>query len=88
MENAKILTVAQLEAIEKLAEMATELVMRIKNTLEAVVEVVLQLWRAFVENYHNKRVVHLAVYHKDPLVRKKNRNRIARWLRRYIRCKE
>ena len=88
MENTKLLTEAQIEAIEKLAELVRELAMRIKDILDAVVEVAQKLLRAFVENYHNKRVVYLAVKHPAPLVRKKNMNRIMRWLRRYIRCKE
>jgi hypothetical protein len=87
MENTKILTEAQIEAIEKIAELVRKAVEWIVGMLKAVAEVVCRLWRAFIENYHNKRVIHLAIHHKDPMVRKKNRNRIVKWLRRYIKCR-
>ena len=88
MENAKILTEAQIEAIEKVAELVKQAVAWIVNTIKALAEVIADLWRTVIENYHNKRVVHLAIHHKDLRVRKKNRNRIVKWLRRYMRCKE
>lgn len=88
MESTKILTEAQIEAIEKVAELARKAIEWIVDTIKAVADVVCRLWRAFIENYHNKRVIHLALHHKDLRVRKKNRNRIVKWLRRYIRCKE
>lgn len=88
MENTKILTEAQIEAIEKVAELVREVVERIVDIVKALAEVIHRLWKAFIENYHNKRVIHLAIHHKDIRVRKKNRNRIVKWLRRYIKCRE
>lgn len=88
MENAKILTEAQIEAIEKVAELVRKAIEWIVDIVKAVAEVIRRLWKAFIENYTNKRVIHLALYHKDLRVRKKNRNRIVKWLRRYIKCRE
>ena len=88
MENAKILTEAQIEAIEKVAELVQQVVTVIVTVVKKIAEYIHTLWRAIIENYTNKRVIHLALHHKNLRVRKKNRNRIIKWLRRYIRCKE
>lgn len=88
MENTKILTEAQIEAIEKVAEFVMEVVKLIVDAIKAVAEVIADLWRTVIENYPNKRVMHLALHSKDFRVRKKNRNRILKWLQRYMRCRE
>ena len=88
MESTKILTEAQIKAIEDLAEVVAKAVDFIVELVKRVAKVISELWRAFIENYHNKRVVHLALYHKDLRVRKKNCGKIVKWLRRYIRCRE
>lgn len=88
MDNTRILTEAQIKAIEDLSEAVAKIIAWIVDAIKAIAEVVRKLWNEFIENFHNKRVVHLALYHKDLRVRKKNRNRIVKWLRRYIRCKE
>lgn len=88
MENAKILAEAQIEAIEKVAELVQKAIAWIVDIIKALADVLQELWRIVVKNYTNKRVVHLAMHHKDLRVRKKNRNRIMQWLRRYIRCRE
>ena len=88
MDQTKLLTEAQIEAINKVAELVVELCRRVVEIVKAAIEVIKKAFRAFLENYHNKRVVHLARHHKDPIVRKRNANRILKWLRRYVRCKE
>ena len=88
MENTKLLTEAQIEALEKVAELVRVLVEKITEWVKYVVENIQKFVRAIVENYHNKRVIYLATRHPAPLVRKKNMNRIMKWLRRYIRCRE
>jgi hypothetical protein len=88
MENAKILTEAQIEAIEKVAELVRILVDKITELVKIVAENIHKLFKAIIENYRNTRVIYLATKHGNPLVRKKNQKRIVRWLRRYIRCKE
>ena len=88
METTKILTEAQIEAIEKVAEAIAEVFARLWEIIKVVAETVRRLWKAFIENYTNKRVVHLALHHKDFRVRKKNQARIAKWIRRYIKCRE
>ena len=86
MENTKILTEAQIEAIEKAAELVRKVVEWIVDAVKVIADFIHKVWKAFIENYPNKRVIHLAIHHKDPRVRKKNIARIIRWLRRYIRC--
>ena len=88
MENAKLLTEAQIKAIEELAELVRKIVDKLVDVVKEVAKQVMILWRAVIENYQNKRVVHLALHSKDRRVRKKNTNRIMKWLRRYIRCNE
>lgn len=88
MENTKLLTEAQLEAIEKLSEVVKEIVDKLVEIIKKAAEQVMILWRAVIKNYHNKRVVHLALHSKDLRVRKKNTNRIMKWLRRWITCRE
>ena len=88
MENTKILTEAQIEALEKVADAIAKLFDRLWEIIKAAAKAITELWRAVIENYHNKRVVHLALHHKDLKVRKKNISRIMKWLRRYIRCRE
>ena len=88
MENAKLLTEAQIKAIEEVAELVRKAIEWIVDIVKAVADVIRRLWKAFIENYRNKRVVHLALHHKSLRVRKKNRNRIVKWLRRYVKCRE
>lgn len=88
MENAKLLTEAQIEALHKAAEIVQGLFERLWEIIKKVAECIAKVWRKVIENYQNKRVVHLALHHKDLKVRRKNMSRIMRWLRRYIRCRE
>lgn len=88
MDNTKILTEAQIKAIEEVAELVKQAVEWIVKALKALAQVVVDLWRTVIANYQNRRVVHLALHHKDLRVRKKNGHRIMRWLRRYIKCRE
>lgn len=88
MENTKILTEAQIKAIEEVAELARKAIEWIVDIIKAAAEVITKWWRTVIESYTNKRVVHLALHHKDLRVRKKNMNRIIKWLRRWINCKE
>ena len=67
----------------------------IKRAVDAFCEAIPQIVQAFVDvlpiikafadeftKYPNRRVLHLATRHPDPLVRKKNMKRIARYYRR------
>jgi hypothetical protein len=88
MDNAKLLTEAQIEAINKVSELIVEVVNKIVEIIKAVAETIKGAFRAFLESYHSKRVVHLAIHHKSLRVRKTNVNRILKWLRRCIKCNE
>ena len=88
MENTKILTEVQMKAIEKAAEVITEVFNTLWEAVKAIAQNIAEIWRQVIASYSNKRVVHLALHHKDLRVRKKNTNRIIKWLRRLMRCKE
>lgn len=87
MENAKLLTEAQIEALHKVAELATQAITYIAQLLKRVAECICEIVRKALENFPNTRVIHLATKHGDPKVRKKNMNRIVQWVRRYVRCR-
>lgn len=46
------------------------------NIVNKAFDVFSYTWDSILKSYPNKRVVHLAFYHKKARVRKKNRNRI------------
>ena len=63
----------------------------LQPTIESIVECltpvikecthnIIRLWHSVIECYPNKRVVYLALRHPKKRVRKKNTNRIMRWL--------
>ena len=87
LETTKILTEAQIEAIEKVAELVQQAIVYIVDLIRRMAECIRKIVREIIENYQNKRVIHLALYHKDQKVRKKNWNRIIKWFRRYVRCR-
>lgn len=88
METTKILTEAQIKAIEQLADALVRVVEFIWDFIKRAVELIKQAFRTIIESYKNKKVLHLAMYHKNPRVRKKNLNRIMKWLRRSLKCRE
>lgn len=88
MENAKILTEAQIEAIEKVAELLQKAVEYITEWVKCVAENIYKIIKTVLDKFPNKRVIHLATHHGDLRVRKKNMNRIFKWFRRLTRCKE
>ena len=88
MENTKILTEAQIEAIEKVAELVRELVDHIVELVKSAYAIICRVVKKLLEMYNNKRVIHLATKHKKARVRKKNINRLSKWVRRIPRCKE
>ncbi len=85
MENTKILTEAQIKAIEKVAEVVTKAIDAIIEIVKRAVKVIHELlMRASV----SRRVKCLAIKHGNPRVRKKNIHRILKKLRRQARCRE
>ena len=76
------------ELFERVAEACVAAVNCLKAALEAFCKIITQickaaseLWVCIVNNYPNRRVVQLALYHHRAKVRKKNMRRILRWLR-------
>lgn len=63
------------EAIKQLAEFVAEVI-------RAVAEVIKEVWAAIINAYPNKRVVHLAKHAKKERTRKRNINRIIKWIER------
>lgn len=50
-----------------------------------IIRKVLEIVKEMFDSCPNRRVVHLAIRHRDPLVRKKNLKRVARYHRRLTR---
>lgn len=65
------------EAIQRLAQSIAEELIPVLNS---VIEAMKKIWDAVLHTYPNKRVVYLAMHHPKERVRKKNRNRIIKWI--------
>lgn len=73
------------EQIALLAKAITPVVEAIKGIIPVVKEManaIGKLYESIMQEYPNKRVVHLALHGKKERTRKKNRNRICKWLNR------
>ena len=73
---------------EKIARIDEELQTVVSNISEVLAPAIQEtaktitgLWRSVIECYPNRRVVYLALDHPKEKVRKKNTQRIMRWLR-------
>lgn len=88
MENTKILTEAQIEAIEKVAELVRELIDRVVEWVKSAWAIVCHVCKKLLDIYNNKGVIHLATKHGNPRVRKKNINRLVKCTRRLTKCRE
>lgn len=88
MDNTKLLTEAQIEAIEEVAELVRKCVEYIADVLVRVAKCLHNFIKELVENFTNKRVIHLATHHGNPRVRKKNVKRLVKWMRRFVQCNE
>ena len=54
--------------------------------IEHGVEVITQFWDEILKSYPDKRIVWLAFHHPKARVRKKNRNRIAKYMVKAVKC--
>jgi pyruvate-formate lyase-activating enzyme len=74
------------EKIERIAEALQPIIANISQTIIPIIQETIhfikRFWRAVIECYPNRRVVHLALYHPKSRVRKKNINRIMKWIER------
>lgn len=52
--------------------------------IEPCIDKITQLWDEILKSYPDKRVVRLAFHHPKARVRKKNRNRIARYIAKAV----
>ena len=65
------------EAIQRLARSIAEV---LNPALGSAIEAIKKMWDAVLHIYPNKRVLYLAMHHPKERVRKKNRNRIIKWI--------
>lgn len=65
------------ETIQSLAQAMTDV---LKPILDEAMKVIKTILDAVLHSYPNKRVVWLAIHHPKERVRKKNRNRIIKWI--------
>ena len=72
------------EKIERIAEVLQPVVANIVECLAPIIKEcthnIVDLWHSVVECCPDKRVVHLALRHPKQRVRKKNINRIMKWI--------
>lgn len=66
------------QAIEPILESILQVLVPIVKQVITEIE---RLWEAVLHTYPNKRVVWLATHHPKERVRKKNRNRIFKWMK-------
>lgn len=75
------------EKAERLYNVLQEIARIYQNIVEALTPIIKnvistanRIWEAIFHTYPNKRVVWLAMHHPKERVRKKNRNRIIKWI--------
>jgi hypothetical protein len=73
-----------ISAFEKLAKLWEAVNAVVMETWEQLVDVLDDIYKALLI-YPNKRVIHLATYHKSERVRKKNTHRIIKWMLKWMR---
>lgn len=67
--------------VEALQPIISNIVEALTPAIQEAMAAINNMWRAVIECYPNRRVVHLALHHPKEKVRKKNTQRIMRWLR-------
>lgn len=68
--------------IETIKPIFENIIKVLSSTIESVIKDCEHKWKCIVETYPNKRVVHLALNHPKKRIRKKNINRIMRWIKK------
>ena len=69
------------KAVEAIQRLAQSLVEVLKPIIDSTIETIKKMCDAVLHNYPNKRVLYLAMHHPKERVRKKNRNRIIKWIK-------
>lgn len=83
IQHAKeVLIQAYQPVIEECARIVQEIMDVLVPYIQPAIEQIKRLWDLILESYPNKRIVWLALHHKKERVRKKNRNRILKWIER------
>jgi hypothetical protein len=67
--------------VEALQPIVANIVEVLTPAIQEAVTAISNMWRAVIECYPNRRVVHLALHHHKKKIRKKNTKRIILWLR-------
>lgn len=81
-EQVKKLTDALLEAFRPVFDQCRRIVQNLVDALTPQI----QILGSILEQYPDKRIVWLALHHKKERVRKKNINRILKWIERNGKC--
>ena len=84
MEMTFELSPETISALERVAEMWEAIETAFNEAWESFVDMLNDIQEA-VSTYPNKRVIHLAKYHKSERVRKKNTHRIIKWMLKWMR---
>lgn len=67
--------------VEALQPIVSNIVEVLTPAIQEAITAINNMWRAVIECYPNRLVVYLALYHPKEKVRKKNTQKIMRWLR-------
>lgn len=75
---------AIVSSVEAIADAIVSCVEAIVPGFQKVVEELNRLWEAVLKSYQNKRVVHLVFHGKTARIRKKNINRIVKYIKKEL----
>jgi hypothetical protein len=68
--------------IEELTRIVQNITDVIVPYINPVIDAIKHIWDLIIQSYPDKRIVWLATHHKKERIRKKNRNRILKWIER------
>lgn len=77
----KLLQIYQ-PVIEECARIVQEIMDVLVPCIQPVMDEIIRTMDLILESYPDKRIVWLALHHKKERIRKKNRNRILKWIER------
>lgn len=78
----KAIVEAFLPVIEECARIVKSFMDVVVPYINPLMEEIKRLWDLVLDSYPDKRILWLATHHKKERIRKKNRNRILKWIER------
>lgn len=69
------------QVVEYLHPIVSDIIDVLTPVVQETIKTINSLWRSVIECYPNRRIVYLALYHPKKKIRKKNIQRIMRYIR-------